>query len=73
MNPAIEKLMEARESEKRAEEEKKKETDISDEQMVQWQKMRTKFNATHKQGKPQHKDSKDEPVKKKPKFIKPLD
>ncbi|KAL6448218.1 hypothetical protein ACFW04_000306 [Cataglyphis niger] len=82
MNPAIEKLMEARENAKRAETETKEEVDISDEQMtVQWQKMRTKFDIM--QRKSQHKtnrklqhsktDCNDEPIGKKPKFLKPAE
>ncbi|XP_029171795.1 M-phase phosphoprotein 6 [Nylanderia fulva] len=83
MNPMIEKLMEAKENEKRAQTETKEEVDVSDEQMtVQWQKMRTKFDVmTHR--KPQNKayrksqhsktGCKDEPMEKKPKFLKPVD
>lgn len=78
MNPKIEKLMEAKESEKRAKTEKKQETDVSDEQMaVQWQKMRVKFDATQRQQKkPQYRkitNEEDEPMEKKPKFLKPID
>lgn len=83
MNPTIEKLMEARENAKRAQTEMKEEVDVSDEQMtVQWQKMRTKFDVMT-QRKPYHKvnrklqhsepDNKDEPIEKKPKFLKPAD
>ncbi|XP_012224687.1 M-phase phosphoprotein 6 [Linepithema humile] len=78
INPKIEKLMEARENEKRAKMETKQETEISDEQMaVQWQKIRVKFDATQRQyKKPQHRKMKsedDEPIEKKPKFLKPID
>lgn len=76
INPAIEKLMEAKEN---AKVETKQEADISDEQMaVRWKKMRTKFdNVKNKHKKPQHRQisnaSEDEPLKKKPKFLKPAD
>lgn len=83
MNPMIEKLMEARENAKHAQVETKEEVDVSDEQMtVQWQKMRTKFDVIIQQ-RSQYKinrklehsrtDSKDEPIKKKPKFLKPVE
>lgn len=74
MNPVIEKLMEAREN-ARAQKEVKQDVDITDEQMaVQWQKMRAKLNAK-KLRKLQHVKTKssDEPLKKKPKFLKPAD
>ncbi|KAM0733213.1 M-phase phosphoprotein 6 [Formica fusca] len=82
MNPMIEKIMEARENAKRAQTETKEEVDVSDEQMtVQWQKMRTKFDVM--QRKPQYKtnrklqhsktDYNDEPMGKKPKFLKPAE
>ncbi|EZA54340.1 M-phase phosphoprotein 6 isoform X2 [Ooceraea biroi] len=75
MNPAIEKLMEARDN-ARARTEVKPEADISDEQMtVTWQKMRAKFDAVKKLRKSQHRKTKteDEPVEKKLKFLKPVD
>ncbi|XP_072743762.1 M-phase phosphoprotein 6 [Anoplolepis gracilipes] len=81
MNPMIEKLMEAKENEKRAQTKTKEEVDMSDEQMaVQWQKMRTKFDVMRR---PQYKTSRklqhsrtdcnDEPMEKKPKFLKPVE
>lgn len=74
MNPAIEKLMEAKNNTKV---ETKQEADISDEQMtIQWKKMRMKFDKNrHK--KQQHRQISDasegETLKKKPKFLKPAD
>jgi len=76
MNPTIEKLMEAKENAKRANEDVKQETDISDEQMaVQWTKMRAKFDSTNKHRKPRHikTNNEDEPLSKKPKFLKPVE
>lgn len=75
MNPAVEKLMEAKENAKRAKIEMKKETDISDEQMaVQWKKMRAKFdNRQPIKTQPKKTKDKDEPLKKKPKFLKPVE
>lgn len=75
MNPTIEKLMEARKNAK-AKVETKQEADISDEQMaVQWKKMRAKFDAVNRHKKPRYKkiNDEDEPLKKKPKFLKPAD
>lgn len=83
MNPTIEKLMEAKENAKRGQEEIKQEVDVSDEQMaVQWQKMRTKFDVMQRK-KTQYKasrksqysktDCKEEPMEKRPKFLKPVD
>lgn len=76
MNPTVEKLMEAKENAKRAKIEVKQEADISDEQMaVQWKKMRTKFDKVNKNRKAQHikSNDQDEPLRKKPKFLKPAD
>ncbi|GAB1868914.1 M-phase phosphoprotein 6 [Camponotus japonicus] len=83
MNPTLEKLMEAKENAKRGQEEIKQEVDVSDEQMaVQWQKMRTKFDVMQRK-KTQYKasrksqysktDCKEEPMEKRPKFLKPVD
>lgn len=82
MNPTIEKLMESKENAKRAQVETKQEVDVSDEQMaVQWQKMRTKFDVMCR--KTQHKvnrksqhsktNCKEEPMEKRPKFLKPVE
>lgn len=81
MNPTIEKLMEAKENAKRAQTDIKEELDVSDEQMALWQKMQKMHSKIAK--KPQHKanrksqhsktDCKDEPMEKKPKFLKPVD
>ncbi|XP_011881131.1 PREDICTED: M-phase phosphoprotein 6 [Vollenhovia emeryi] len=76
MNPAIEKLMEARKNAKQAKVEVKQDADISDEQMaVQWKKMRAKFDTVNRRRKPQHRttNNEDEPFDKKPKFLKPAD
>lgn len=76
MNPAIEKLMEAKENAKRAKVEVKQEADISDEQMaIQWKKMRAKFDNVNKHKKSQYRkrNNEDEPLSKKPKFLKPAD
>ncbi|KAL0128364.1 hypothetical protein PUN28_003567 [Cardiocondyla obscurior] len=74
MNPAIEKLMEAKENSKRGQEEKKEEADVSDEQMtVQWQKMRAKFDTVNRHRKQQHRNDEDGPMRKKPRFLKPVD
>ncbi|XP_011631444.1 LOW QUALITY PROTEIN: M-phase phosphoprotein 6 [Pogonomyrmex barbatus] len=77
MNPAIEKLMEARENANRPKVEVKQDADVSDEQMaVQWKKMRAKFDSVNKRMKhnpnlsPKHEN---EPLKKKPKFLKPVE
>lgn len=75
MNPVIEKLMEARNN-ARARKEVKQDVDVTDEQMaVQWQKMRAKLDAAKKLRKLQHvkTNRKDEPLEKKPKFLKPAD
>ncbi|XP_071571787.1 M-phase phosphoprotein 6 [Temnothorax nylanderi] len=75
MNPVIEKLMEEKENGKRAKVEEKQE-DVSDEQMaVQWKKMRAKFDTVNRHRKPQHRkrNDEDEPLNKKPKFLKPAD
>lgn len=83
MNPTIEKLMEAKENAKRAQVETKQEVDMSDEEMaVQWQKMRTKFDVMHRKKtqykanrKSQHSKTnyKEEPMEKRPKFLKPVE
>lgn len=76
MNPNVEKLMEARENAKRVQVEVKQEADVSDEQMaVQWKKMRAKLDNVSKQRRPQHTktNDEDEPFKKKPKFLKPVE
>lgn len=76
MNPTIEKLMEAKENVKRANEDVKQDTDISDEQMaVQWTKMRAKFDTANRHRKPQHIkiNDEDEPLSKIPKFLKPIE
>ncbi|XP_071630681.1 M-phase phosphoprotein 6 [Temnothorax longispinosus] len=76
MNPVIEKLMEEKENAKRAKVEVKREADVSDEQMaVQWKKMRAKFDTVNRHRKPQHRkrNDEDEPLNKKPKFLKPAD
>ncbi|XP_018394334.1 PREDICTED: M-phase phosphoprotein 6 [Cyphomyrmex costatus] len=77
MNPNIEKIMEAKENAKRANEDLKQETDISDEQMaVQWTKMRAKFDTVkNRHRKSQHikTNDEDEPLTKKPKFLKPTE
>lgn len=76
MNPAIEKLMEAKESAKQVKPEMKEEADVSDEQMtVQWKKMRAKFDTVNRHKKPQHwkTNNEDEPLNKKPKFLKPVE
>jgi len=76
MNPTIEKLMEAKENAKRVKVEMKQEADVSDEQMaVRWKKMRAKFDTVNRPRKPQRKKTNDadEPFKKKPKFLKPVE
>lgn len=78
MNPLIEKLMQADEDSKRAQEEakkeKKKNTDVSDEEMaVQWQKIRGKFDAQKGRRFQRETFSEDKPLKKKLKFLKPVD
>ncbi|XP_077267656.1 M-phase phosphoprotein 6 [Temnothorax americanus] len=76
MNPVIEKLMEEKENAKRAQVEVKREADVSDEQMaVRWKKMRAKFDTVNRHRKPQHRkrNDEDEPLNKKPKFLKPAD
>ncbi|XP_024867660.1 M-phase phosphoprotein 6 [Temnothorax curvispinosus] len=76
MNPVIEKLMEEKENAKQAKVEVKREADVSDEQMaVQWKKMRAKFDTVNRHRKPQHRkrNDEDEPLNKKPKFLKPAD
>lgn len=76
MNPVIEKLMEAKENAKRDKVEVKQEADVSDEQMaIQWKKMRAKFDNVNKRKKSQYRktNNEDEPLNKKPKFLKPAD
>lgn len=64
-----------RESAKQAKLDVKQETDVSDEQMaVHWEKMQVKFDK-QRHRKKQHRKTKteDEPIEKKPKFLKPVD
>jgi len=75
MNPTIEKLMEAKENAKRVKVEMKQEADVSDEQMaVRWKKMRAKFDTVNRPRKQRKKtNDADESLKKKPKFLKPVE
>lgn len=74
MNPAVEKYMESIQTEQRIKEQESNQTDVSDEQMtVQWQKIRGKFEAAQKRKNVHHTDKTDEPIEKKPKFLKPVD
>ncbi|XP_047370720.1 M-phase phosphoprotein 6 [Vespa velutina] len=72
MNPELEKLLEIENVDKQIELEKKQEADITDEQMVkQWinlRKKKNKFKRTKK-----IKNNINQPLKKKPKFLKPTD
>lgn len=73
MNPAIEKYMESMQNKEKIIEEENQ-AEVSDEQMtVQWQKLRNKFEAMNKRKNVRSNENKDEPVQKKPKFLKPLD
>jgi len=71
MNPGIEKLMEARMKNVKDQVEVK-EADVSDEQMVQWQKMQAKFNVMNRK---RHRKTniEVEVATKKQKFLKPVD
>lgn len=78
MNPRIEKLMEVKENEKRGKLEKKRETDVSDEQLtVQWHRIRGQFDVPQRQPKKSQyrktKGEEGEPMEKKQKFLKPVD
>ncbi|XP_076298650.1 M-phase phosphoprotein 6 [Lasioglossum baleicum] len=75
MNPEIEKLMEHEQTKERVAMELKKETDISDEQMVKHWKGMKKLKSEHKYEKQSHRDSikSAEATSKKPKFLKPQD
>lgn len=75
MNPVIEKYMESIQNEERLKEEEKQQADVSDEQMaVQWKRIRGKFEAMNKHKNLDRSVNKtDEPVEKRPKFLKPVD
>lgn len=84
MNPEIERLMELEEEAKRARNDKKNETDISDQQMAKHFKSSSvdtiakKFRTKHENKKyitevKQDLPEDEEPAQKKPKFLKPSD
>lgn len=74
MNPVIEKYMESIKDKERMRVEENKQTDVSDEQMaVQWQKIRGKFEALKHKNSQNSMNKEDEPVQKKPRFLKPVD
>ncbi|XP_043262269.1 M-phase phosphoprotein 6 [Colletes gigas] len=73
MNPEIEKLMEAEWNNERSVVETKKETDVSDEQMTEhFKAFRKNVKHEYKYEKPL-KENSDEPLPKRPKFLKPQD
>ncbi|XP_032674819.1 M-phase phosphoprotein 6 [Odontomachus brunneus] len=73
MNPVIEKYMELMQNKEKIMEEELQ-TEVSDEQMtVQWQKLRNKFGTTNKRKNVQNSEDKAKPLRKKPKFLKPVD
>ncbi|KAL2718343.1 M-phase phosphoprotein 6 [Vespula squamosa] len=72
MNPELEKLLEIENIDKQMELEKKQEKDITDEQMIeQWMFLRKKKNKFKRSKK--MKNNTNEPLNKKPKFLKPVD
>ncbi|KAK2581644.1 hypothetical protein KPH14_002144 [Odynerus spinipes] len=75
MNPELEKLLEMEYNNKQMELEKKQETDVTDEQLAEeWisrKKGKNKYKFQKKQTEKQTES--DEPVKKKPRFLKPVD
>lgn len=72
MNPELEKLLELENNEKRMELERKKEADVTDEQMAEEWASHNKRKHKYKYQKTAHIEN-DQPVGKKPKFLKPVD